>query len=132
MARSPTKLQELLHQRQVPESIIADNLVIIRGNVTDIDAVKKVLQYKDHAVNFIVCGIGGRPSFAKPLKPTLDNPTICQDAIRTILAAAGTQGLPQYDRKPSLAVISTTGLSEHGRDFPFVMIPLYHWALQVV
>ncbi len=30
-----------------------------------------------------------------------------------------------------MVVISTTGISDHGRDIPLAMIPLYHWLLPV-
>lgn len=130
MARNPEKLRELLQQRQVPESTIADSLVVITGSVTDTGAVKDTLLYKNLPVDFIISGIGGRPSFENALQPSLDNPTICQNAIRSILTVAPQEPL-MSDSKPLLIVISTTGISQYGRDVPLIMLPLYHWALKV-
>ena len=130
MARKLERLWELLQQRQVPEPTTANSLVVITGSVTEIGAVKDTLVYESHPVYFIISGIGGRPSFENPLQSCLDNPTICQDATRAILTAA-TQEPPVSDNKPVLIVISTTGISQHGRDVPLVMLPLYHWALKV-
>lgn len=131
MARNPTKLRDLLRHREVPESTIADNLTITTGDVTDIEPVKKTLVCNGRPVKFIVCGIGGKPSFENPLRPTLDNPSICQDAMRTILAASRTLVATETASKPSLIVVSTTGISGHVRDVPLVMLPMYHWMLKV-
>lgn len=130
MARNPEKLRGLLQQRQVSEYILANNLIVVTGSVTDTRAVKDTLVYANRPVDFIISGIGGRPSFENPLQPSLDNPTICQDAIRAILTATTRERL-MADKKPSLVVISTTGISQHGRDVPLLMLPLYHWALKV-
>lgn len=60
---------------------------------------------------------------------TLNDPSICQDATRTTLAAlrdlqaAGVQG------KPLFAVVSTTGITSGKRDVPLLFLPLYHWGL---
>ncbi|RJE22809.1 UMTA methyltransferase family protein [Aspergillus sclerotialis] len=131
LARNPTKLRDLLRQREIPESTIADNLIITTGDVTDIEPVKETLLSNGGPVNFIVCGIGGKPSFENPLRPTLDNPSICQDGMRTILAASRSLAVAETAGKPSLIVVSTTGISGHVRDFPLVMLPLYHWMLKV-
>lgn len=125
VARSPPKLQDLLRQRGIPESDITDNLSIVAGNVTDVDAVRQTLIHNGCPVDLIVSGIGGKMVFDNPLKPTLDNPTVCQDAIRTILAAAR-----PLERKPMLITLSTTGISSKKRDLPCAMIPMYNWMLK--
>ncbi|ODM16399.1 hypothetical protein SI65_07906 [Aspergillus cristatus] len=136
LARSPTKLTNTLAQRGLPQSTIRDNLSIISGTVTDLHA--------SH-VDIIISGIGGKLLFDGPLKlnPTLDNPTICQDAVRTILTAArevadssssseasSSSGAGNDGNKPTLIVLSTTGISDK-RDLPFAMMPLYYWMLKV-
>ncbi|PYI09733.1 hypothetical protein BO78DRAFT_21934 [Aspergillus sclerotiicarbonarius CBS 121057] len=125
LARTPSKLHDLLLKNKVSESTIAEYLTITQGNVADIDAVQQTLNANGRPVDLIISGIGGKPRFERSLKPTLDNPTVCQDATRAILAAA--QLSP---RKPRLVVISTTGLSNK-RDVPVMMMPLYHWLLKV-
>ncbi|RAK95974.1 NAD(P)-dependent oxidoreductase [Aspergillus ibericus CBS 121593] len=125
LARTPSKLQDLLLKNKVSESTIVNYLTITEGNVTDLNAVQQTLNANGRPVDLIISGIGGKPRFDRGFKPTLDNPTVCQDATRTILAAA--QSCP---RKPRLVVISTTGLSNK-RDVPVMMMPLYHWLLKV-
>ncbi|OJJ46786.1 hypothetical protein ASPZODRAFT_132942 [Penicilliopsis zonata CBS 506.65] len=76
--------------------------------------------------------------FDNPLKPTLDNPTICQDAMRIILASARAVQKAQLldvadgvsNPKPRLVTLSTTGISST-RDLPCLMKPMYHWMLKV-
>lgn len=80
-------------------------------------------------VNIIVSGVGGAPQFKpNPLRPTLDDPTICRGTTQAILKAV--KSTP-HSRKPILVVISSTGISDYGRDIPIAMIPLYHWLLPV-
>ncbi|KAK1148582.1 hypothetical protein N8T08_009589 [Aspergillus melleus] len=91
-------------------------------------------------VDFIVSGVGGTPRFDNPLRPTLDNPTICQDAVRGVLDAcralqssgsgSGSTTATTKVTKPYLTVVSTTGIATK-RDIPIAMIPLYHWLLKV-
>lgn len=86
--------------------------------------------------SIIVLGIGGKLGFENPLQPTLDNPTVWQDAIRVVFEAARTLGpankeaAGEHNRKSVLAVLSTTGISEI-RDLPFLMMPMYKWMLEV-
>lgn len=126
VVRNPSKLQDLLRQREIPETAIQKHLSIVAGNVSDADLVQQTLTYDGHPVDVIVSGIGGKLLFNNPLKPTLDNPTICQDAIRAILTAARSM-----ERKPTLIALSTTGISDQKRDLPVAMMPMYYWMLKV-
>ncbi|KAE8391786.1 hypothetical protein BDV23DRAFT_63589 [Aspergillus alliaceus] len=101
LVRDPAKLHDLLRQRGLSETITAEKLSVVKGDVTDISAVQQTL------------------------RPRLDNPTICQDAVRTILAAC--RGL---ERKPVLVAISSVGLTDKKRDAPIAMVPLNYWALR--
>lgn len=125
MARTPSKLHNLLQQLNVPESAIAKYLTVTEGDIYDHEAVQKTLYLDGRPVDLIVSGLGGKPRFEYGIKATLDNPTICQDGVRTILSAA--RSCPQ---KPRIVIISTTGLSDT-RDVPLLMLPLYHWLLKV-
>ncbi|KAE8375199.1 hypothetical protein BDV26DRAFT_283625 [Aspergillus bertholletiae] len=125
LVRDPAKLQDLLRQRGLFESAAADKLNIVKGSVTDIDAVCQTLIYKGRPVDMIISGVGGKPVFTNPFKPKLDNPTICQDAIRTILAASRKLGA-----RPVLIAISSVGLTTKKRDSPIAMLPLNYWLLR--
>lgn len=82
-------------------------------------------------VGIIISGIGGKLLFDSPLKPRLDNPTVCQDAIRTILKASREVALPDSAQKSTLIVFSTTGISDICRDLPYAMMPMYYLMLKV-
>lgn len=127
MVRTPSKLENLLRDRGVSDTAIASNLQITAGNVTDAEAVKKTLVRDGANVDIVISGIGGKLLFTNPLKPTLDNPTICQDAVATILSALNGLAGP----KPILVTLSTTGISDQKRDVPVAMMPMYHWMLKV-
>lgn len=50
------------------------------GTSTDLDAVKRAIQPGGSGspmIDIIISGIGGKLLFDSPLKPTLDNPTVC-------------------------------------------------------
>lgn len=119
MVRDPAKLQNLLRQRGISDSVTAEKLCIVKGNVTDLDAVKQTLMYNGRPVDIIISGVGGKAVFTNPLRPRLDNPTICQDAVRTILAASRALGA-----KPVLIAISSVGLTTKKRDWPIALAPL--------
>lgn len=133
MVRNPEKLKTLLTDRGIYDSAIVNNLTVTKGSVSEKDLIRKVLQYANAPVDIIIFGIGGKMSFENPLKPTLDNPTVCQDGIRAVFEEARTLGEDaegDYHRKPLLAVLSTTGISEK-RDLPILMMPMYKWMLKV-
>lgn len=136
VVRNPEKLKNLLTDRGIYDSATANILTVTKGSVSETDLVRKVLLYADIPVDLIVFGIGGKMSFENPLKPTLDNPTVCQDAIRVVFEASRTldpangEAASEHNRKPLLAVLSTTGISEK-RDLPILMMPMYKWMLKV-
>ena len=117
--------------------LIQRHLAIVAGNMKDVSNVSQTLFHpsaKGGVVDCIVSGVGGAPVFTpNPLRPTLDDPTICQDATSTVLKSlkAGLKPNSNSSKKPVFIVISTTGMSDYGRDIPIAMIPLYHWLLPV-
>ncbi|KAI9676094.1 MAG: hypothetical protein M1817_000837 [Caeruleum heppii] len=127
VVRSTPKLQKLLQDHKVSDATIAAHLIITEGNVKDVDAVSKALRPQGRVVDIIISGVGGAIKFTNPIKPTLDDPTICEAATSTILSALDADS----DSKPLFVVVSTTGISKHGRDIPLAMMPLYHWMLAV-
>ena len=132
LARTPAKLTQAMKDKGVSSEALDQHLTIIQGNVKDVESVKQAVQLNGQVVDTIVSGIGGTPklqwSFWQPV--TLTDPTICQDAGRTILQAL-TQLKPA--KKPLLINVSTTGIAPQGmpRDIPLVYIPLYKWFLHV-
>ncbi|KAI9042993.1 uncharacterized protein KD926_004784 [Aspergillus affinis] len=161
LVRSPSKLHDLLHQNNVtvPTANLAvihgsiDDADAVRRTLIVKSSSSESASHPDNnddderlnlnlkgdglpqgydLVDFIVSGVGGTPRFDNPLRPTLDNPTICQDAVRGVLDAcrALQSGSGSTAKKPYLTVVSTTGIATK-RDIPIAMIPLYHWVLKV-
>ncbi|KAL8950058.1 MAG: hypothetical protein Q9222_003881 [Ikaeria aurantiellina] len=123
----------MLEKRGLSRAILDVKLVIVQGNAKDQEAVKKVLVDENgQIVDQIVFGVGGVPKFTpNPLRPTLDDPHVCQDSISSIISALQSVASPnQANRMPLVTALSTTGIGE-GRDIPLAMIPLYHWMLAV-
>ncbi|KAL8718301.1 MAG: hypothetical protein Q9225_004543 [Loekoesia sp. 1 TL-2023] len=138
LSRSSSKLQSLLQEHNVSQSAIDTHLTIVLGDVRDAQCVSQTLTPPlkpdtssiNPTVRLIISGIGRPPIFTpNPLNPTFDDPTICQDAMRTILDAL--RSLPSSSPKPVLVALSTTGISSRARDVPILMMPLYHWLLAV-
>ncbi|KAL8908888.1 MAG: hypothetical protein Q9171_005260 [Xanthocarpia ochracea] len=136
LSRSSDKLQTLLLEHDVSQSIIDTHLAIIQGDIRDTQAVARVLnpQSKSDTTNtsrtlqLIISGIGRPPIFyPNPLNPTFDDPTVCQDAMATILTVL--RSLPPSSPKPVVVALSTTGISSRARDVPMLMIPFYRWVL---
>jgi hypothetical protein len=133
VVRNASKLTTLLETAHgVTPALIAKNLSIIVGNVKDPAVVTQtlfptVLNPSDpkgnHAVDIIVSGIGCYP-VRKPghLLPRQEDPTLCRDAVATILAVL--RARPALV-KPALIMISTVGVSRHGRDIPVLLKPVY-------
>lgn len=119
----------------MPESTITANLTIVSGTATELEPIKQTIQMGNpgsELAGIIVSGIGGKLLFSNPLSPTLDNPTICQDAMRTIITAVDeVNRSAEQQKKPLLIALSTTGISDIQRDLPIAMIPMYHWMLKV-
>lgn len=59
---------------------------------------------------------------------TLNDPTICEDSIRTILSSLRRiQSQNPRVEKPVVVTVSTTGLSKRQRDVPLAILPIYHY-----
>lgn len=120
LARTPSKLTEMLLSKGVPKETISANLVITRGDVKDIQAVTAALQHDGVVADLIVSGIGmilGRNADSK----------VCREAARIIIAALRELDPPN---KPCMLAISTTGLTDKARDVPIAFTLLYHVLLK--
>ncbi|KAI7278220.1 hypothetical protein KC345_g6104 [Hortaea werneckii] len=140
LARTPAKLTASLKSKNVSSETLDKRLTIIQGDVKDVSAVKETLSLAadqpGNVVDKIISGIGGAPAFQWSFRQpfTLGDPTICQDAGKTILIALGELESSKEERKkPILINVSTTGIPSPGcpRDVPLLFVPLYHWILAV-
>ncbi|KAF9355275.1 hypothetical protein BGX26_006789 [Mortierella sp. AD094] len=138
LARTPSKLTDMLHAQGVSQSTIDAQLTIIKGDIADITAVKGVLLSSRNSgaviASQIISGVGGTPqmqwSITKPV--TIDNPEICATAMKNIMQALReiyTEHPSTTQHKPSISVISTTGVSDVREDVPFAFRFLYHVTL---
>lgn len=140
MVRTPSKLTDMLKKNEISTELISKHLTIVQGNSKDSVKVTEALKVNNVVADMILCGVGGVPVFKpNPLRPTLDDPTVCQDTVSTILKALrdlhsdsdSSQDKKKKGKKPTLVAISSTGISDYGRDIPLAMIPLYHWLLPI-
>ncbi|KAF9910227.1 hypothetical protein EC991_006954 [Linnemannia zychae] len=142
LARTPSKLIDMLLVQGLDQSIIDSQLTIIKGDIANLAAIKSVLTNNTFnntteptkLASQIISGIGGTPqlrmSLRKPM--TIDNPEICASATKNIIQAL--QDI--YNTRPSTAqhkssitVISTTGISDVHEDVPFGFRTFYHVVL---
>ncbi|KAG0275575.1 hypothetical protein BGZ97_010264 [Linnemannia gamsii] len=140
LARTPSKLTDMLLAQGLSQSVIDTQLTIVKGDIADIHAIKNVLTNNSvttgsaKLASQIISGIGGTPqmrmSLSKPM--TIDNPEICATATKNIV-----QSLQEIyashpstaQNRPSITVISTTGVSDVREDVPFGFRTFYHVVL---
>jgi len=131
LARTPSKLIDMLHAQGVNQTVIDTQLTIVKGDIADLPAIKSVLTNNTYGTSEIkvasqiLSGVGGTPklnkSFKKPV--TIDNPEICAQTTKNIVQALNEI---QASNKPSITVISTTGVSDVREDVPFGFRFMYH------
>jgi len=152
LARSPPKLTSKLLAQGVSQETLDTNLRIIKGDATDVAAVKSTIFLgNDNGTNgngqpalvaSIVSGLGGTPSLEmrKLIIPRfkLDNPHITEETTEALLSAlrelySQYPNLAARSNKPVLTVISTTGLTKSGqpKDVPLFLRPVYRIFLQL-
>lgn len=123
LCRTPAKLEALFPERPA-------NLVLRQGNAHDAAAVAAVLTCPAaparlvDAVSFSIGGAITMPSMA------MDDPDVCKKGVAALLEAlAALRADGAAAGRPLLAVVSTTGISAHGRDVPLLLVPFYRLAL---
>ena len=141
LVRTPEKLRKQLTHQGVSESVITSQLLITQGNATEVADVKKTLTAggSSSLVSTIVTGLGGAPhlqfDWKNPLQiAALDQPTICEDAAKAVVAALNsiyTEQPALKTNKPTVVFVATTGITRGPEDVPFVMRFLYHQMLAV-
>ncbi|KAF8942737.1 hypothetical protein BGZ47_006178 [Haplosporangium gracile] len=138
LARTPSKLTDMLLAQGLSQSIINTQLTIVKGDIADIHAIKNVLTNNSNdTVNIasqIISGIGGTPqmrmSLSKPM--TIDNPEICATATKNIIQSLQeiyASHPSKTHHRPSITVISTTGVSDVREDVPYGFRTFYHVVL---
>ncbi|KIW96118.1 uncharacterized protein Z519_03185 [Cladophialophora bantiana CBS 173.52] len=139
LVRTPQKLRDQLSAQGLSTETIS-NLTIMQGNALDVEAVKRTLCASSPTglPSAVVTGLGGSPKlqfdWRHPFQiAQLDNPSICETAAQTLLAAmrdiyAENPALKDH-MKPLLAFISTTGITRGPEDVPCSIRFLYHQML---
>ncbi|KAI9237713.1 MAG: hypothetical protein BYD32DRAFT_461317 [Podila humilis] len=136
LARTPSKLTDMLLAQGISQATIDSQLTIIKGDIASVPAIKSVLlSDKDHTLaSQIMSGVGGTPQLRWSIKRpvTIDNPEICATTTKNIVQALHeiyTEHPSTATHKPSIVVISTTGVSDIKEDVPFGFRTMYHVAL---
>ncbi|EPE02985.1 nad -binding protein [Ophiostoma piceae UAMH 11346] len=141
LCRDPSKLSALLpHVDLVNPAYASEKLFLVKGNAHDIDAVSQCLVAPSsngqpgRLVDVVVSSIGGKMIFSKM---ALDDPNVCEKGMSTLLEAIallrarGVASNNSIEQTPRIVAISTTGISQHGRDVPLAFMPMYHGMLRV-
>ncbi|KFZ03986.1 hypothetical protein V502_10501 [Pseudogymnoascus sp. VKM F-4520 (FW-2644)] len=128
LVRTPSKLTALLDSRGISQTTITRHLTIHTGNSKDAVAIAPALLIRNRPVDLIVSAVGGAPKFGRFMVPSIDDPLVCSSSMTALLSAVRAL---RPSTKPTVVAISSTGISNFGRDIPVAMVPLYHWLLAV-
>ncbi|KAB5515026.1 hypothetical protein GE09DRAFT_1161233 [Coniochaeta sp. 2T2.1] len=125
LCRTPSKLSSKL-----PASLLP-NLKLEQGNAHDVSAVARCLVHPNdpsRVVDMVVTSIGG----AFSLKTGLDDVNVCGKGANALVEAlASVRKSGNVSGQPWLVGVSSTGLTDAGRDIPLLLVPLYHGLLKV-
>lgn len=138
MVRTPAKLRDKLeNEHKVPSSTLDSHLVVVQGNIKSVDDVKRSLTVSGRLPDRILFGIGGSPMMQlNPLAPfTLDDPHICEEGMKTLIAAlrlciADNIPLGPLGRRPMLITISTVSMSTR-RDLHYLFYIIEYWLVTI-
>lgn len=126
LARTPSKLSDLSSQYS--------NLNVVKGDIRDIASIKSTLILNNRVVDVVVSAIG-MVIERVGLGYSSRDPTICEEGTKAILSAVSQlekeKTVPVPVGGPVFVLLSTTGISDKGRDIPIAMMPMYHWMLSV-
>lgn len=125
LCRTPSKLAA-----HFPSDPAPANLHLVQGNAHDAATLATCLVHPSdppRLVDAVVFSIGARPTLRG-----MDDPHVCERGMEALLAALRTcreKGDITLETKPRLVAVSSTGISDFGRDIPLAMVPLYRVAL---
>ena len=141
LCRDPSKLTALFsYIDPANPSSASQRLFLVKGNAHDIDAVSQCLVVpsgngqQSRLVDVVVSSIGGKMVLSKM---ALDDLNVCEKGMSTLLEAIallrarGVASNTSIEQTPRIVAVSTTGISEHGRDVPLAFMPMYHGLLRV-
>lgn len=134
----------MLLAQGIPQTTIDSQLRIVKGDIGDVSAIKNILLVPSAStageggeeavglVSAIVSGVGGvgklQWSLRRPV--TVDVPDLCANAVKNIVQALHeiyeTHPSLASGQRPSITVISSTGISQGPEDVPFGLRTLYH------
>lgn len=134
----------MLLDQGIPQTTIDSQLRIVKGDIDDVSAIKNILLVPSAGtageggeeavglVSAIVSGVGGvgklQWSLRRPV--TVDNPDLCANAVKNVIQALQeiyeTHPSLASGQRPSITVISSTGISQGPEDVPFGLRTLYH------
>ncbi|KAH8887940.1 NAD(P)-binding protein [Thozetella sp. PMI_491] len=118
LCRDPSKLTTVFPLEK------NSNLRVLQGNAHDVEAVSQCLRREDGTlVDSIVFSIGAK--LVSKTSLAMDDPDVCKKGISAVLSALSQLRKAGATGRPHIIVVSTTGLSDFGRDLPFAMIPVY-------
>lgn len=118
----------LLDSKGVSKAAITRHLTVHTGNSKDAAAIGPALLIRNRPVDLIISAVGAVPKFNRFMVPSIDDPRVCSNSMTALLSAVGSLKTPT---KPIVVAVSSTGISDFGRDIPVPMVPLYHWLLAV-
>jgi len=120
LARTPSKLTQMLLSRGVSQSTMSTHLTISTGDVLKVEDVKGSLSLDGRPADIIISGIG--------IFTLRGVNALCTNAITNIISALH---FLNPAKKLILIAICSTGITTTGpRDVPFLLMPLYHWLLK--
>ncbi|KAF9083551.1 hypothetical protein BGX29_003070 [Mortierella sp. GBA35] len=121
LARTPSKLTDMLLAQGISQAIIDAQLTIFKGDIADVHAVKNVLT-NNHDTTTVTVQI-----VSQIMPVTIDNPEICATGTKNIV-----QALKEiYASHPSTAQHNPPdyGISDVKEDVPFGFWFFYHVVL---
>ncbi|KAL5894870.1 hypothetical protein ACKVWC_000087 [Pyricularia oryzae] len=124
LARTPAKLTD-----KYPSN---PNLTVIQGDAKNLADVKRALAKPGDAtspglVDIVVSSVGSYPSMRN--FGANEDPKLCEESMTALLTAVEeliAQGGVQKLSPPRVIAVSSTGLSDFGRDVPLAFAPLYY------
>ncbi|KAK3313373.1 hypothetical protein B0H66DRAFT_565949 [Apodospora peruviana] len=117
LCRTPSKLTNQLTTAETS----SPNLLIEQGNAQDVDSLVRCLT-KTASVDTVLSSIGGAFSISKM---NIDDPKTCEVGMNALVEA-----IRRTKLHPHIIAVSSTGISDAGRDIPLPMVPLYHVLLK--
>ncbi|KAG0027129.1 hypothetical protein BGZ83_005318, partial [Gryganskiella cystojenkinii] len=106
------------------------------GDIASVSDIKSVLFHRNQLASQIISGVGGTPRTQLSLRTPFifDHPEICATTTNNTIQALKeiyAEHSSTITHKPSIVVISTTGVSDVRQDVPFGFRTFYHVALAV-